>query len=459
MNLQIAAALPPSPLAFAESVHFVQCYSGVLARVLSIYDGLSSPFRAAALSTWRRSSLLFSAFKFFVGIYRVGCGSNSRLRLAMDEARLETLNQLSANLSSVTSHLTAQNLDVLLVINSFGLSSSWYDLSDLGLEHYTVAATIVRVGHGITPRHCRFFKEFLVYWWMMLSFACGSGSHRTPEPPTLSPRSSTEPRMPHPLTGVSPESQLLLGMVARLVFSHRRMVLEQDTTSAEAAVRSLANVKMARHLEHELVSLQFPSADLILDPGDPHTSVQDLLNIARAYRVSGLLLLYHAHPDLLTDRSYRDASLHAVKPALSGLEQRRCLRSLAFDVLQLLQQISPTSGTRTIEAILLVIVSGELSLKKDGALLPTDLATINVISHGQSSAKSGDISEAGIRRAVLQARALVIARFERIQAMLPFNTIRRMMSLVFETWQLMDSGFNVSWVDLMIKNKWEFLMI
>ncbi|OCT55127.1 hypothetical protein CLCR_00012 [Cladophialophora carrionii] len=456
VNLRTAERL--SPLAFRESVHFVQCYSGVLARVLSIYDGLSSPIRAAALSTWRRSSLLFSAFKFFVGLYRVGSDSNSPLRLAVDEARLEILNQLSANLSSVTNQVPAQNLDVLLVINMFGLSSSWYDLSDLGLEHYTVAATVVREGHVITPRNRRFFEEFLVYWWMMLSFACGPDSCRTSKPPTLSHRSSTEPRMPHPLTGVSPESQLLLGMVARLVLSQRRMVLEQDTTTADAVQRSLANVEMARHLEHELLSLQLPPADLILDPGDPHTSVLDLLNIARAYREGGLLLLYHAHSDLLTDQTHCSAPLHATNSAVNALEPRRCL-SLAFDILHLLGQISPTSGTRTIEAILLVIVSGELSLKADFALAPTDHATVIAISEPHSHATHHDNSEAGIRQAVLQARADVIARFDRIQAILPFKTIRRMVSLVFETWRLMDSGFDVSWVDLLIRNKWEFLMI
>ena len=61
--------------------------------------------------------------------------------------------------------------------------------------------------------------------------------------------------------------------------------------------------------------------------------------------------------------------------------------------------------------------------------------------------------------AVLEARAVIIARFERIQAILPFNTIRRMKSLVTETWSLMDSGSHVFWADLLIKNKWQFLMI
>jgi hypothetical protein len=378
----------------------------------------------------------------------------------MDEARLETIGQLSANLPSVTNRVAAQTVEVLLVINMFGLSSSWYDLSDLGLEHYTAAATLVREGHGITPRDCRFFEEFLVYWWMMLSFAYGSDSRHAQKPPTLSHRSSSEPRMPHPLTGVSPESQLLLGKVARLVINQRRMALEQNTTTEDAVLsRSLSNIKMARHLEHELVSLQLPPANLILDPGDPHTSVQDLLMIARAYRLGGLLLLYHAYPGLLTNKAYRSASSNAANPTITTTEGRSCLGSLAYDILHLLQQISPTSGTRTIEAILLVIVSGELSLKADTALPFSGTTMTEAFPSSPSNTEAYDSSEAGTRQAVLQARAVVIARFERIQAILPFNTIRRMRSLVLETWRLMDSGFHVSWVDLLIRNKWEFLMI
>ncbi|KIW74032.1 hypothetical protein PV04_02100 [Phialophora macrospora] len=460
ISLRIASARRVSPSAFRESVLFVQCYSSLLARVLSIYDGLFNPFRAAALSKWGRSSLLFSVFKFFVGVYRMACHSSSQLRLAMDEARLETLGQLSVNLSSVTNWVATQNNDVLLVINMFGLSSSWYDLSDLGLEHYTAAAALVREGHGITSRNRRFFEEFLVYWWMMLSFAHSSDPRHPQNPPTLSHKSSTEPRMPHPLTGVSPESQLLVGMVARLVLSQRRIALEQDTTTADAVLISVANVKMARHLEHELVSLQLPPADLILDPGDPHTSVQDLLEMARAYRMGGLLLLYHAYPDLLTNNAYCSPSFQATNPAFSHPGGKRSrLRSLAFDVLHLLGQISPNSGTRTIEAILLVIVSGELSLKADATQPPTGNTTIDASPYPSSNTESCDSSKISTRQAVLNARAVVIARFERIQAILPFGTIRRMRSLVLETWRLMDSGFDVSWVDLLIMNKWEFLMI
>ena len=444
---------------FQGSTIFIDSYAGVLAKVLSIYDDLFNPFRAAALSTWRRSPLLFSAFKFFVGIYQLGFNPNLELRLEVDESRLGVLSRLSSSLPGLSNPSPSKEDEVLLVINMYGLSSSWYELGDLGLEHYTAAATLLRNGHSKRLRNLRFYEDFLIYWWMMLSFTSGSDAYNIPEPPALGPRTLIEPRMPHPLTGVSPESQLLLEMVGRLVLTHRRRLLEQRVASTDDLSVPWSNIDEARHLEYQLLSLKIPAVEMILDPGDPHTSVQDLLTIAEAYRLCGLILLYHVYPDLLYNDSLASTLDETVKHAVQIPLQRQSYRtSLALEVLQLLNQISPSSGTRTIEAILLVIVAGELMAT----------GTTEVEMHNTKDANTtypfpttdGDSNEDSFALlAVLQARVAVLDRFERIQAILPFKTVRRMRSLVIETWRLMDSGSPVFWADLLIKNKWQFLMI
>ncbi len=434
---------------FQDSAIFIDSYSGVLARVLSIYDGLFNPFRAAALSTWRRSPLLFSTFKFFVGVYHLGFAPNSKLRLEVDEAQLGVLGQLSSNLARLSHPVPFKESEALLVINMFGLSSSWYDLGDLGLEHYTAAATLVRNGHTKGLGSYRFYEEFLVYWWMMLSFASGSDTYDIPEPPTLSPRPLIGLLMPHPLTGVSPESQLLLGKVGQLVLTQRRLVLEQGISTTDI---SLANVVEVCRLELQLLSLQLPALGMVLDPLDPHTPIQDLLIIAEAYRMCGLILLYHAYPDLLVDSGLAKSFDKPAEPAFrTHAQSKSYLASLALDVLRLLDQISPTSGTRTIEAILLVIVSGELS--------HTSHVKVETATYSSSLASTWNDQHAIEPQTVLQARGFIMARFEQIQGILPFQTIRRMRSLVIETWRLMDSGSQIFWVDLLIQNEWQFLMI
>lgn len=398
--------------------------------------------------------MLFSAFKFFARIYQLGSDSNLQIRVAVVEAHLGVLNQLSASLAGFNTSVAVKESEVLLVINMFGLSSSWYDLNDLGLEHYTAATTLIQNRHGMKPSSHRFYEEFLVYWWMMLSFASGSDAYSLPGPPTLSPRSVIEPRMPHPLTGVSPESQLLLGMVGRLVLAQRKAVPGHDIASTDALLVSMENLEEARDLERRLLSLRLPTTDMILDPGDPRTSVQDLLSIAQAYQMCGLILLYHVFPALVVEKNLCGASLDSatfIVDVDTDRQRQDYPTSLAFDVLKLLGQISPTSGTRTIEAILLVIVSGELSLNGD--------KTDNTASCSHSDTRPHNNLNAFTPTAVLEARAVILARFERIQAVLPFKTIRRMKSLVIETWHLMDRGSHVFWADLLIKNKWQFLMI
>ncbi|KIW25163.1 uncharacterized protein PV07_10824 [Cladophialophora immunda] len=447
-----------------DSVLLFSCYSGILSRVLSIYDGRFSPFRAAALSQWRRSPLLFSAFKYFASIYRSGLDANCHPSVVVNEARLGVLGELSSSLVAISRSIPARKTEVLFVVCMFGLSSSWYDLKDLGLEHYDAASALLselqQENSRVAPRATQFFAEFLVYWWMMLSFACGPETREIQNPPAICPHNSREPRMPHPLTGISPESQVLLGKVGRLVLLQRRKVLHLQVTAAGALLSTLPDVEKLRELEHQLMSLEFPKPNMVLDPQDPYTSVRDLFNIAQAYQLCGLVLLYRTYPNLLDFNPARDTS-HAIKmrtPRSPGTISEYPI-SLAIHALQVLEQNSRSSGTRTIEAILLMIISGELSQSTVTPSKREGEARCDICFQLPAIMQSHEFSSLHRQMTIVEARALVIARFERIQHILPFDTIRHMKLLVFETWRLMDQGSGVFWVDLLIRNNWQFVMI
>lgn len=403
--------------------------------------------------------MLFSAFKFFAAVYQSNIKSNTLLRIALEEARLDVLGQLSSGLKTIGSSNATQKTEFLLVLAACGLSSSWYDLDDIGLEHYSAATNLLHIGADITPRNRQFFDEFLVYWWMMLSFTPGSDGKRIPKPPTI-PLSAIGPRLPHPLTGVSPRSQMLLGMVARLVLDERKTILQNAMTASGWLCCSISNIDKARELESQLLALQIPSACASIDPGDEHTPLKDLLSIAEAYRMCGLLLLSHCYPDLIDMKLGLHPRNDASENDAETLDGRQSyLTSTALQVIQLLESNSMSSGTRTIEAILLLILSGELvrvpgSISSDSAPLGRNLTP------GQTSDKlCSECSANATLRSVMVARSTVLTRFESIQAVLPFPTIPRMKSLVLETWKLNDDGMHVFWVDLLIKKEWQFLMI
>ena len=447
-NRETTSGYQLSPALLQDSATLVDCYSELLAKVLSIYDGLFNPFRAAALSKWRRSSMLFSTFKFFVNMYQSGRNASPETRLAVEEARGEVLGWLSSSLSIVSNRVSTPRMEILLVIHMFGLSSSWYDLDDLGLEHYTAAVHLVGQRESITPDSRRFFEEFLVYWWMMMSFGSSAENRHIPEPPELHHSRAYGQRTPHPLTGVSPESQLLLGLVGRLVLAQRRMALEHAMTTPIDS----SNITTARGLHSRLTALQIPAAADVLDPGDPCTTVEDLLSVAEAYRICGLMLLYHCYPDLADNKPT------PLESAFGDIQKQRQrdLASMAFQVLQLLESTSKSSGTRTIEAILLVILSGELPHLDGCDLVDFDNYLPDMFSPHFPVVQPR--SKAASNQRILEARSAIMARFARIQAILPFKTIPRMQGLVLETWRLMDKGQPIFWIDLLIQSKWHFLM-
>ncbi|EXJ84252.1 hypothetical protein A1O3_04919 [Capronia epimyces CBS 606.96] len=388
----------------------------------------------------------------------------------MNEARISTLNQLSFNLSEIDKLSSTKKVELIIVVIMFGLSSSWCDLDDLGLAHYNAAATLLRDLDGkelqLPLQNYQYFEECLTYWWMMLSFACDPSREVIHDPPRLTGmRTTTGCRFPHPLTGISSEVQYLLGKVGYLVFSQRRRVLDRPLTTTDELLQSLSNIEKARGLESQLQTLDFPRSDSIADPKDPSTPVTDLVNIANAYRVCGLLLLYHAFPDLLRSKLTSETLGLPSDSCYPDWESRRqFLGSLSLHALRILGGNNELSGTRTIEAILLVIISGELGwvtptvTTHQGQSVPVELEDEPRKSFSPEP-DQGDGDDALSSGPMLEARNAVLARFERVKSILPFKTINRMKTLVLKTCELMDQGKDVFWVDVLLDSKWQFLMI
>ncbi|KIX01927.1 alpha-acetolactate decarboxylase [Rhinocladiella mackenziei CBS 650.93] len=413
------------PTIFEDCTVLLDCSFDTIARILSIYHGSFNPFRSSNLSTWRRSPLLLALLKFLSGTYQMNLTNKPSLCVVVNQARGNTLGQLLFDVSTINQSLPAKKVAVLLAMVMFGLSSSWYDMKDLGLAHYNAAATLLQEVHfehtEIPSQNYRFFQESMIYWWMMLSFACDPSTQEIKTPPTLIGQCDRARRIPHPLTGISPRSQLLFGKVGYLVFSQRRKALQHSLTATGDILESLSQIEKARKLECQLLSLEIPAPSCIMDPKDPDTPIKDLVTIADAYRMCGLLLLYHAFPDLLDVRLKSDQSGETDRKYQSSVARQQWLASFAISILQMLQENNETSGTRTIEAILLLIISGELSQggfcssQNEGDILSRSTSSVNL--------NTGQSWETCPSETLVEARSVVINRFERIQAILPFKTI------------------------------------
>ncbi|KAK4935514.1 hypothetical protein LTR10_023425 [Elasticomyces elasticus] len=253
-------------------------------------------------------------------------------------------------------------------------------------------------------------------------------------------------------------------------------------------------IEEAKELEEALLSLEISREEDLVDIEDPATPLKDLINTANVYRLSALVLLYHAFPDLLIVRlSWRlNASVGANK-----LEEQRLqwLCDFAMHTLELLCENSATSGTRSIEQILLVVLAGELRMPSSfmgehSAAAETSDAILDLGSRVSicspaevrcddvfSTLFQADLSdeeaaltmntfqcnpwnETTTRDRVSEARSTVVKRLRSIQQILPYKSLELVEELILETWKLQDMGRPEEfWMDVMIENGWQFLLV
>ncbi|KAK5028291.1 hypothetical protein LTS07_006382 [Exophiala sideris] len=217
-------------------------------------------------------------------------------------------------------------------------------------------------------------------------------------------------------------------------------------------------IEEAKELEEALLSLEISREEDLVDIEDPATPLKDLINTANVYRLSALVLLYHAFPDLLIVRlSWRlNASVGANK-----LEEQRLqwLCDFAMHTLELLCENSATSGTRSIEQILLVVLAGELRMPSSfmgehSAAAETSDAILDLGS------RCNPWNETTTRDRVSEARSTVVKRLRSIQQILPYKSLELVEELILETWKLQDMGRPEEfWMDVMIENGWQFLLV
>jgi hypothetical protein len=408
----------------------------------------------------------------------------------VDAARMDTMMNLEEVISQRPPSTTSEGLLALIM---FGLAASWDGSNNTGVYYYRHAVFMYkRTSASMSMMDREFYEKALMYWWSGLTFVTDATVEGLSDPPKTPVDDKTAkgatagflPIKPHPLTGVSPQSYELMGKVGRLIYDQRKFALQQAFFSFASIKAQEQMFQESQRLEEELRALRLPMAEDVCTTYDANTSPVCMCNTAEASRLCSLLLLYRCFPDLLKNRLTRE-----------GIQEQkateRYILMSALRALDILERNVATSGTKSVEQILLVIIAGELKLPnqrcsppcpfadQDAWVLPT-ASTVTSPSTlegtGLSSILDCDvplsssvkprtyetIMNDGVdvqTQHVLAARAKVSARMSAVRSILPYRSVEQAEELIWDIWSKSDDGEDAFWVDYMIRSGHRFVMV
>ena len=490
----------------------VQYFSGHLCKHLCAYDSRYNPFRIATVLQVDSSVLFYSLARYLTAAYLISSLPGDERSSILCSSQNDMIHRLQTEITALTQDSQKKRVEVLTAVIGYGLSSSWDGRNDPGLVHYNAAVALYHasVGERMSQPPAfdsqKFFREALVYYWMGLCFVIDPTKEFLADPPAppadenqIIVQRNTK-MIPHPLTGVSAEAQLLMGKVGLLVHAQRLRRIHFSVTSLDNIHQEYLALQAARSLEEELLSLETPELDAFVDTEDGDTPLADLANMNDVYDLSALVLLYRSFPDLLSARLRPSLALCIrSEPVLNNQLGQQWITALAIHALELLDRNTATSGTRTIEQLCLVIIAGELDLAKNaerpvsefgggGGHLslntqrdlqshtdlpwsPSEQCCLSVDSDGCSVASVQGFSvsnnengtqsalDVGTDGVILEARRKVLRRLESIRNILPYKSLKQAEELVLETWKRSDEGLPDFWMDIMLEKGWRFTMI
>lgn len=471
-------------------------YSQVICKYLSTYDSEYNMFRTVTVTRLNNSLLYHSLSRYLTMAYLGPTQINANNDSLLQHAQADTLHRLQHWIFSLC-NMSANIDDCLTAVIMFGLSASWDGTRDPGLMHYNAAVSIFhkRQQNKIVSsseaelRKEQFFREALVYWWMGLCFVIDITHEHLADPPLpneTAPRTSGKAArsklLPHPLAGVSSNAQFLLGKTGSLVYSQRKRILRRPYGTIQNIMAEFQAFDEARKLEKQLLMLRIPQKSELIDIQDPDTPMQDLISISDAHRLSALILLYRAFPDLLSTK----LDISALQPGngehlKSDEDKQQWLTALAIHVLDMLRQSAANSGTRSVEILLLVIIAGELRAphssntnqvqpgngrpKHVKRSMPPSRALESDLSQGDLSHLLRDFTADYRERdrtdecQVVNARRVVRDRLKAIREILPYKLPSIVEGMISEVWRSHDQGLNVFWIDTMIERGWRYLLV
>lgn len=453
----------PFPLVH-HATKLVEHYFSKICGIYSCFDSFLNPFRYTVSQSWSHSASTYYAIQSMAAAHL-----GNELPLMRKEG-LDLHRKASQHLGQEVQRCRfddSSDDQALLSLLLLGMSACWQRPGDLGLPYLRTARGVM---YRIIARHSgmsgsttmrpllQFFEEAMVYWEMVTSFVADeieidvvqpypSTDHvridNVEESPCLElpPIINSSELLPHPWTGVSPESQMLLGQVGRLV---RR---------ARVHGRCLENgghlFGLALELEESLLAAASPNTGSMTDCGDLVTQNTDFITLAETTRDAGLLELYRVFPGLLQrrlgpDHDADDGMDGENDPgALSASASRSWLTSLALHILRRLELIPDSSNVRCHQLLLIVIAAAELRLPSLGKINHAEFSDLDL--------------------EVLWGRQFARAKLHQLAIQLPAQPVYTILELITEVWRRIDASSDqrsddTFWIDVMVEKGWHTVM-
>ncbi|KAJ5678973.1 hypothetical protein N7462_007217 [Penicillium macrosclerotiorum] len=447
----------------------VQYYFDYVCKSWSSFDSPLNPFRIIVSRLWSRNAAIYYA------IQSMAAASLANDFPGMRAIGIQTQQQAIACLRNNprigTLHRDNQDDEFFLALLMIGLTTSWHNASDLGLEYLKEAKDhLIQKQQMCQDPDSTFAKQYplfqhnLLYWNMLAAFVADDSILLSDESVLEKPDPETSvylidgQTLPHPWTGPLSQSLRLFYQTARVIRSarifHRTHVENIDlaTFDFDHLVKEIGLRQKAERLEEDILFTSLPLYCGPVDVGDTNTPPSHFIFLAETYRCAALLQIYHVFPEILEDRLHLNERPEIEKPALFALlfsenppahsaEDTR--RILALHIVSLLDELPSMSGTRFMQLILLTCVSSDLVFSTDALFGPTAnaLTCLNIL----------DVE-------IAQARRKVSTRLSELTLNIPKLPMQRISKIVHEVWERADSGRGGYWLDIMIELNLETMM-
>ncbi|KAI5456797.1 fungal-specific transcription factor domain-containing protein [Mariannaea sp. PMI_226] len=449
-NTSEKASLPQlSPQLVDTPGNLVAVYFSVVCPILSTFDSDQNVFRSFVNQRWQNSYSMFYTIQSMAAAKLVWIMPHMKAQAF--QHRSMALNALYSTLSKTTSWDT-ESLFVMLML---GISSCWFDMTDLGIVHlqavqHAILNDKVEFAVGF-PSMC-FFKNSLTYWEMVSSvvtdrvtfhdYSKVKPPQSEPLMPNRKPYVTSPPRIkPHPWTGVAAEPQALFTRTARQIRGLRSY--GPASTAFGISLNNPSGFQEAlKSLDEEIWACNLPRLHHISNSGDDNTPGIHHLLLAEAYLLANLYQLYsvfgnlrkrrvnwikekasHHHFNQNSWATDQISSWEAILQEEDGTE--KWLKFLGRSVIIRLEQIQKTSGTSCVQALLLLVAATSLSV-------------------GVEHEGNGDEEEE-----ICRLRQFVLNRLCFLSQSNLSAPISHVTSVVLEIFRLLDVGIDVFWIDIL----------
>lgn len=421
----------------------VDAYFNTVCRIFSTFDSPQNLFRSYVSRKWQSSSAMFYSMLSMASA-KLGRHSLTYKRHASEYQSL-AIKQLAQSLSAAS----CWTPELLFVVLMLGLSTSWHDISDLGLVHlkamqHAFLNTTIKCADDELET-LEFFKKALIYWEMVISFVTKDVTihdytrHSPCQQIQTASRASNpfnvEQLKPHPWGSIAQQPQALFTRLVRL-FRQLRSFDHGSKNPKSQLTEPAAFVQAVEALEDELWRLELPSLHEIANTGDENTPPIHHLLLAEAYMFANFYQLYQVFPNLLSKRGRHLNQPHGPRSLMqnltklsssvshSGVDSNDWLKFLGRNIIIRLNQIHTSSGTSCVQPLLLLVGSTSLSISADA---------------------TGSEEEAEI----IRMRKSVLDRLSFISGACLSEPIHTVELAVTEIFKRLDVGVNVFWMDML----------